>query len=69
MSFGKEGPSLNNRTFLVTAKDGSLPFEGRSRDDLEPFSLPQYPNKHEVIVLFVLTGLHLNIEAQTTAFN
>jgi hypothetical protein len=31
-----------NRTWTVVGKDGDVPREGRRRNDLSPFSLPEY---------------------------
>src|SRR5690242_5128117 len=35
-----DGKARLDRTWMVVGKDGEIPLEGRSRDDLSPFPLP-----------------------------
>ena len=58
-----EGEARLDRTWLVVGKDGDVPLEGRSRDDLSPFPLPSYKLDQQDNQWHITTDkLHLHLD-------
>ena len=63
--FHPNGESRLERTWLVVDKNGEMPPEGRRRDDLTPFSKPDFKlQKGEKDVVLTTTNLKLTINLQ-----
>lgn len=65
-----QGTMRLDRTWLVLDRNGSMPREGRSRNDLSPFSLPPFEVEENEEQIHLRTGdLHLTIHLSDFALS